>query len=233
MITREGGACSGCGATVRFRSLAAVLTQRLFGKIVVLDALEANKGVRGVGMSDAPCYALRLQSKFRYTNTYFHCDPYLDITQPDKRWIGCNDFVVSSDVFEHVSPPVQRAFDNLNALLRPGGVVVFSVPFSLESDTQEHFPNLHNFSIREESSGVWVLDNVTVEGRIEQFRNLVFHGGPGTTLEMRLFSLAALKRHFESAGFVDFRVHNEACFEHGIFWLQPWSITVSAVRSPT
>ena len=232
-IHREGGACASCGANLRFRSMAAILTQRLFGRIVVLEELEPNRNIRGVGMSDAFCYASRLESKFDYTNTFFHCDPHLDIVQPETNWIGCNDFVVSSDVFEHVAPPVQRAFDNLYALLKPGGVVVFSVPFSLENETQEHIPKLHKFSIREESSGVWVLDNVTTEGEVEQFRDLVFHGGPGTTLEMRLFSLAALKRHFESAGFVDFRVHNEACFEHGIFWLQPWSITVSAVRSPT
>ena len=230
-IHREGGACSSCGAIVRFRSLVAVLTQRLLGKITVLDELESALQIRGVGMSDALCYASRLQSKFKYTNTFFHCDPYLDITQPESRWIGSNDFVISSDVFEHIAPPVQRAFDNLYALLKPGGVAIFSVPFSLENETREHFPNLHKFSIREESSGVWVLDNVTAAGEVEQFRHLVFHGGPGTTLEMRLFSLAALKQHFEEAGFVEFRVHNDASFEHGIFWLDPWSITISAVRA--
>ena len=231
-IHREGGACASCGANLRFRSMAAILTQRLFGRIVVLEELEPNRNIRGVGMSDAFCYASRLESKFDYTNTFFHCDPHLDIVQPETNWIGCNDFVISSDVFEHVAPPVQGAFDNLHALLKPGGVVVFSVPFSLENETLEHFPKLHKFSIREESSGVWLLDNVTTEGEAEQFRDLVFHGGPGTTLEMRLFSLAALERHFEAAGFVDFRVHNEAAFEHGIFWLEPWSISISARRAP-
>lgn len=231
-IHREGGACSACGAVLRFRSMVAILTQRLFGKIVVLEDLEANRSIRGVGMSDAFCYASRLESKFDYTNTFLHCDPHLDIVEPESNWIGDNDFVISSDVFEHVAPPVQRAFDNLHALLKPGGVAVFSVPFSLEDVTREHFPNLHKFSIRQESDGVWVLDNVTLEGAVEQFRDLVFHGGPGSTLEMRLFSLAALKRHFEAAGFVDFRVHNEAAFEHGIFWLEPWSISISARRPP-
>lgn len=231
-IEREGGACRNCGANVRFRSIVSALTQRLFGKSVTLEELDAHPEVIGVGMSDAPCYASRFQRKFTYTNTYFHCDPYLDIKQPDTRWIGSNDFVISSDVFEHVAPPVQPAFDNLHSLLRPGGVAVFSVPFSLEPQTQEHFPNLHDFSIREESTGEWVMDNVTITGVKEQFRNLVFHGGPGTTLEMRLFSLAALECHFAAAGFVDFHVHNEPCFEYGIFWLKPWSVTVSALRAP-
>lgn len=232
-ITREAGACHCCGANVRFRSMAAILTQRLFGKIVVLEELECDGSIRGLGMSDSHCYASRLESKFAYTNTFYHCDPQLDIVQPDTSWVGCNDFVISSDVFEHVAPPAQRAFDNLLALLKPGGVVVFSVPFSFENATQEHFPNLHKFSIREESSGVWILDNETAGGDVEQFRNLVFHGGPGSTLEMRLFALAALEEHFEKAGFVDFHVHNEPYFEHGIFWLQPWSISISARRAPT
>lgn len=231
-IHREAGLCDGCGSNVRFRSIAAVLTKRLFGKIVVLDELEPNRNLRGIGMSDAHCYSSRLQSKFDYTNTFFHCDPHLDILHPEDSWIGRNDFVISSDVFEHVAPPVQWAFDNLYALLKPGAAAIFSVPFTLDKATSEHFPNLHEFSIHEESSGAWVLDNVTAEGKTEQFRDLVFHGGPGTTLEMRVFSLAALAQHFASAGFVDFRVHNEASFEHGIFWLEPWSITISAIRPP-
>lgn len=226
---RESGACAGCSGVVRFRSVAAVLTQRLFGTVAVLDELTRYQNIRGIGMSDAECYASRLQSKFDYTNTFFHRDPFLDIASPDKSWLGSHDFIVSSDVFEHVASPVQPAFDNMQKLLKPGGVVIFSVPFSLEMETREHFPHLHEFSVVEESPGTWVLNNVTSTGETEQFRKLIFHGGPGTTLEMRVFSLSALKRHFAAAGFVDFRVHNEADFENGIFWPQPWGITISAL----
>lgn len=229
-IHREAGVCSNCGANVRFRSIAAILTQRLLGRTVILAELEPNPHLTGTGMSDAICYASHLQTKFNYTNTFFHCDPQMDISLPEETWLGRNDFVVSSDVFEHVAPPVQRAFDNLHGLLKPGGVVVFSVPYSLEDETREHFPNLHRFTISAESANAWVLHNETATGEVEQFRDLVFHGGPGSTLEMRLFSLAALKRHFDDAGFVDFRVHREPDYDHGIFWLEPWGITISALR---
>ena len=228
VIHREGGGCNICGATVRFRSLAAILTERLFGSVTTLVDLEINRDIVGVGMSDAPCYAVPLHSKLSYTNTFYHCAPLLDITRLDEKWVNTCDFIVSSDVFEHVAPPVQLAFDNLYRILKPGGVVVFSVPFSLESDTREHFPNLHAFSIHEEPDGNWLLKNTTKTGQHEEFRDLVFHGGPGTTLEMRLFSLAALLKHFETAGFIDVKVHNDALFEHGIFWLHPWSVTMSA-----
>lgn len=229
-IERESGDCRECGSTVRFRSLAATLTKRLYEKVVVLDDIKANQGIVGIGMSDARCYSSRLKSKFDYTNTFYHCEPLLDITNPSDNWIGANDFVITSDVFEHVAPPVQLAFDNLYSMLKPGGFVVFSVPFTLENDSREHYPNLYKFSIHKDSKNTWVLNNTTVDGQSEEFRNLVFHGGPGTTLEMRLFSLSALRNHFNRAGFVDFQVHNEAIFEHGIFWLTPWSITISALR---
>jgi SAM-dependent methyltransferase len=181
-------------------------------------------------MSDAGCYADVLERKCTYTNTFYHCEPLLDIMQPKERWLGDNDFVITSDVFEHVPPPIQRAFDNLLALLKPGGVTIFSVPYTLQSDTLEHYPNLRDFSIRQDEKGEWVLDNVTQQGVKEEFRDLIFHGGPGSTLELRVFGLPALKAHFEASGFTDVRIHSEPYFEYGIFWLHPWSLVISALR---
>ncbi|MBL8523957.1 MAG: methyltransferase domain-containing protein [Betaproteobacteria bacterium] len=228
-ITRESGDCIVCDANLRFRSIAAVLSERLFGEVRVLDELAPRRDIVGLGMSDALIYADPLARKFSYINTYYHRSPRLDITDPDPRWRGTNDFVISSDVFEHVGPPVQRAFDNLFALLKPGGVAIFSVPYSLEADSVEHFPRLHQFSLTK-SAGQWRLENITAEGEREQFDNLIFHGGPGSTLEMRVFSLEALKRHFHAAGFVDVRVHDKADPAHGIVWREPWGITMSALR---
>jgi SAM-dependent methyltransferase len=229
-IERESGACAQCGSVVRFRSLMAVLTQRLFEQPCVLKHLAANASITGLGMSDAGSYASVLAEKFSYTNTYYHCEPLLDIVNPHAHWIGANDFVISSDVFEHVAPPVQRAFDNLLTLLKPGGVVVFSVPFSLEAQTREHYPDLHDFNVVQEANGDWVLTNTTRDGIQQIFRDLVFHGGPGSTLEMRLFCLDALRHHFAQAGFVDFQIHSAPMFEHGIFSLHPWGLTLSAKR---
>lgn len=215
---------------MRFRSIAAVLSQRVLGSVEVLANIRQDKHITGIGMSDDHTYAKVLADKFSYTNTYYHCEPLLDITQPDVQWLGSNDLVITSDVFEHVPPPIQPAFDNLFALLKPGGVVVFSVPYSLEAATREHFPNLHDFKLRQDSISGWVLNNVTKDGVKEEFHNLVFHGGPGSTLEMRLFCLSDLQKHLQKAGFTDIRVHDEPHFEYGIFWLHPWSLVISAVR---
>lgn len=227
---REGGGCKKCNSTVRLRSMADVLAQHLWGSSKTLCHQPPNKQLVGVGMSDDGRLANVMEEKFSYTNTFFHCEPFLDIANMDDAYEQSCDFVISSDVFEHVPPPVQRAFDNLYRMLKPGGVAVFSVPFSLEDDTVEHFPDLHDFEVKKRRNGDWYLENTTKDGRFQVFENLVFHGGPGSTLEMRLFSLAALKRHFLAAGFDDVQVHDAPVLEHGIYWRHPWSITVSATR---
>jgi SAM-dependent methyltransferase len=229
-IEREHGACSACGSVMRFRSLMLALTERLHGKSTAMAALPPAKQIVGLGMSDSHTYAEHLQRLYHYTNTYYHCDPLLDITDPAAHWLGVNDFVVSSDVFEHVPPPIQPAFDHLFRLLKPGGVLVFSVPYSLEETTVEHFPDLHDFHLRQDEQGGFVLCNTTREGLQQEFRDLVFHGGPGSTLELRLFSLAALRRHLAAAGFVDVRLHDQPDHRHGIDWTLPWGVTLTALR---
>ena len=180
-------------------------------------------------MSDAEVYASRLGGKLSYTNTFFHRAPHLDITRIAESERGKCDFSISSDVFEHVAPPVQNGFDNLRKLLKPGGVVIFSVPFSVDPDTVEHFPDLHEYAVAQGEHGEWELRNKTASGESQVFRNLIFHGGPGSALEMRLSSRDALLRHFQAAGFSETRVHDQANFEFGICWLWPWSVTMSAV----
>jgi hypothetical protein len=64
---------------------------------------------------------------------------------------------------------------------------------------------------------------------MQRYENLVFHGGPGTTLEMRVFSRAALERHFAEAGFRDVRFATEPCLRHGIVWKEPWSVPIVAI----
>jgi SAM-dependent methyltransferase len=227
VLDRESPTCLGCGSNMRFRSLMHALTVGLWGKEVKLLNLGTRKDIVGIGMTDARMYADLLTQKFDYINTYYHQKPLIDITKSNSRWVGKCDFVISSDVFEHVPPPISVAFSNLKALLKPQGVVVFSVPFGVASDTLEHFPDLYDFRLTQEA-GSWVLYNTTMAGKKERFGDLIFHGGPGSTLEMRLFSLSGLIREFKDAGFSSMEVMSTACWEHGIYWREPWSITILA-----
>lgn len=229
--SREQISCFWCGSTLRFRSVVAALQDRL-GKGVEtpLGKMKPDKTIKGLGMSDASVYAGKLANQYDYANSFYHTEPLLDITAPPSHWLGTFDFIVSSDVMEHVAPPVLNAFENLHALLNPGGVLILSVPYTLEESTLEHFPNLHDYKIDGTGTGR-ILRNLTIAGAMETFGDLVFHGGDGATLEMRSFSQNGLIRTLEEAGFVDIKIHGDNYPAIGIVHRFLFSLTISA-RAP-
>ena len=106
-----------------------LVTREVLGQPMALPDFPENKAIAGIGLSDAEAYAKPLAHKFDYENTFYHTDPRLDIADIDDSHVGRYDFVVASDVFEHVAPPVSRAFVNARRMLKPGGKFIFTVPF--------------------------------------------------------------------------------------------------------
>lgn len=207
-----------------------LLSLGLFGRMLPLPAFPARPDLVGWGVSDWHGYATRLPRALSYTATYLDREPRLDITMPSAADAGTLDFLIATDVFEHVAPPVQAAFDGAARLLKPGGLLVFSVPFSIKiAHTEEHFPDLHEFRIVADDAGVRRLHNRTLDGREEIHERLKFHGGEGFTLEMRKFAFDDLLEHFDRAGF-DVTLHGEDAPEWGIVWTQGWSIPLLARR---
>jgi hypothetical protein len=143
-FAREDQSCP-CGSTVRFRSIVHLLSLALFGRSISLIEFPTNKSIVGIGMSDWSGYAKSLALKFSYTNTFYSREPKLDITHPPA-WT-C-DFLISSEVFEHVEPPVDRAFVGASRLVKPGGHLILSVPF-VSGKTIEHYPNLATYKVVE------------------------------------------------------------------------------------
>lgn len=228
-LDRETASCDTCGSTVRMRAVMAHLSQALFGAVLPLDALPRSKEIRGIGLSDWSGYAERLSKRVAYTNTFYHQEPRLDITAVPEHLHGQLDFLVSTDVFEHVTRPIERAFEGARHLLKPGGVLILTVPYALEFDhTQEHFPELCDWSLVDIGDGKFELHDRRPDGRVERYADLIFHGGPGTTLEFRLFSRASLIAHLETAGFTDVRIASEPMLEWGIHWPCDWSLPVIA-----
>lgn len=226
-LGREKQSCVFCGSTVRFRALIHLLSVELFGKSLAIKDFPETENIVGIGMSDWSAYASPLEKKVRYTNTFYHQEPKLDITSVPSSLEGTLDFVISSDVFEHVPPPVSRAFENTYKLLKPGGVFIFTVPYTKEAHTKEHFPELYEYTLIKEN-GRHILKNRKKDGTEEVFSDLVFHGGPGSTLEMRVFSEASLLEELEKAGFKEVKIRKEPYFERGIYWHDDWSLPVTA-----
>jgi len=213
----------GCkfGYNNRFRAVCYVLTKMLFNDVIIMYELDIDKTIRGIGMSDSG-WATICEQKFDYTNTYYHKAPFLDIYNEDHvNNYKLLDFIISSDVFEHINPfpGIQIAFNNLYNMLKKGGFIVFSVPYNNIGEHIEHYPNLYDYTIKLENNK-YILYNTTIDGKSETFNHLCFHGGPGNTLEMRVFSKKSIIAYLENSGFTDITFHNitEDMNKYGIFW---------------
>jgi SAM-dependent methyltransferase len=205
---REAPSCNYCHSSLRMRALMQAMSVELFSRTLTLPEFPEDLSITGLGMSDWEGYARILSKKLSYTNTFYHQEPRLDITQILPEQENLYDFIISTDVFEHIPPPVSVAFENAYRLLKPGGLLLFTVPYKKDGDTEEHFPLLYNYRLEEEN-GQPYLYNITRDGKEQVFRNLVFHGGGGFTLEMRLFSETGLLAELSNAGFTDIKIHHQ------------------------
>ena len=230
-LERETASCDHCRSTVRYRGVIHLLSTELFGESLALQDFPVRKDITGLGLSDWEPYAERLAARLDYANTFLHQEPVLDITNiPTDREQTC-DFLIATDVFEHVAPPIGPAFDNARRLLRAGGVLIFTVPYLPGSElpeTREHFPELHDFRVFKDGAGRTVVENTTRDGQRQRFDDVIAHGGDGLTVEMRLFSEASLACELARAGFTSVRFCAEPNFQHGVYWKYPWSLPIVA-----
>lgn len=227
-LQREVPSCTACGATVRMRAIIHALSVALFGKSMVIKDFPATS-LSGKGMSDWDGYAQPLSAKLNYCNTFYHQTPFLDISTINETDVASVDFLISSDVFEHVTPPISNAFLNAYNMLRDNGVFILSVPYTLNAETVEHFPDLCTYHV-ESINGEPVLINVDKNNIRTEYRNLTYHGGAGETLELRIFSKDNLLAELRGAGFSSIAIVDESVFQYGIHWQDKWSLPIIARR---
>ena len=106
IVDREISSCITCGSNVRFRWIVHALSTELFGESLPLREFQESKALRGLGMTDSHPIAEGLSERFSYRNTYFDQEPQFDIMAPPTGEEF--DFVIASEVFEHVRPRCRR-----------------------------------------------------------------------------------------------------------------------------
>jgi len=193
---RESMQCHRCGATWRARAMVLGVLQSLSYSNTALRNVREDWSIRGLGTSDDIKIAKQLVNKFDYVNTYYHKGPKLDLTDVDPQWRECAQFVICSDVLEHVPPPTHFAIEGLYSVVASGGAAIISIPYTTADTTIEFYPKLErdevqgNQVIWHDSNGVQHFDD-----------NPEFHGGAGQTLAFRVWSLAKFEEALLRAGF--------------------------------
>ena len=155
-------------------------------------------------------------------------EPTVDITSIRLDLQGSSDIISCSEVLEHVAPPIQKAFDGLYQLLKKDGVLILSVPHTdINGVHVEHFPVMTESRISRREGG-FVLNGISVDGKLLEFEGLTFHGGIGATLEYRIFSQESLRKNLISSGFKHLVSGKNRLF-FGINW-EPWSRVWTAIK---
>ena len=139
--------------------------------------------------------------------------------------------MISADVLEHITPPVERSLETVYRLLNATGFFVITIFCNPEDKMREHYPELHDFRIVRLADSE-VIINRRRDGKLELYENPVFHGGPGSTLEMREFGISHLKASLLSAGFSWVRFLCDDVPEFGILFDHDVSQPALAVKTP-
>jgi SAM-dependent methyltransferase len=226
----EPSSCS-CGSNVRIRALIHLLSMELFGQSIPLTEFPKIRSIRGLGMTDQQGYAEILAEKFDYTNTYYDREPRFDFTEFHPQLAGTYDFILSADVLEHIAPPVERALAEVCQLLRPRGFFGITVYCNPADVMREHYPELHDYSVVPLGDST-LLINRRRDGTLEIHENLTFHGGSGSTLEMREFGITELKAKLLAAGFLDVHLFKGNVPESGILFDHDVSQPMIARKQP-
>jgi SAM-dependent methyltransferase len=136
---REHHACSGCGASLRYRLQASAISTTYGRPDGTLTELVAEPSFGDIAIYEpgivGPFRAL-LRELPGYVNSYYwpdvapgekrdgvRCEDVRDLTFSDDSF----DLVITSDIFEHVRGPMP-AFAEIFRVLRPGAYHIFTVP---------------------------------------------------------------------------------------------------------
>jgi len=171
--------------------------------------LTPDRSRHGLGLSDNPEMAKFFRRCFNYTNSELDTPPIIDLLSPPAAARGLFDFVICSDVLEHVPPPAERGLTSIADLLRPGGVAMVSVPIR-DGGTEEYYPGIRS----------WQLIDGTLHWSDDAGQSFVdtdpeIHGGDGLTIAFRTWGAEDFEAKVLASGFSSIE-RLEPCPELGV-----------------
>jgi hypothetical protein len=139
----------------------------------------------------------------------------LDISNPKPFWENRADILINSDVIEHTLFPLKKSLDGCRDIVRDGGYLILTAPWSENAESAEYYPWMVNYRtvINEEFVECFGLD---INGDEHLITTPDFHGGPGNTLVTRKIELSQLLYELNQSGFTDIEVHQSDNPEVGI-----------------
>ncbi len=135
---REGLLCKECGSISRDRIMMWVLANT-HSKTEILSNIPENKNIRILESTATRGHTKILDSKFEYINTIFNPDVIKEGKDPRKfadfqklHFLDNSfDYILASDVFEHVRLD-DEGYSEIFRTLKPGGYFLMTVPFTYE-----------------------------------------------------------------------------------------------------
>ncbi|MEB3261135.1 MAG: hypothetical protein VKP63_10970 [Cyanobacteriota bacterium] len=236
-IHRELNLCSSCGSNSRFRATVVAVLKAIVGQDsdYNLSQMAPQKAIRGIGCSDSEVHARLLADKFDYVNTFYHGEPFLDI-ENDHSYLEYQplDFIICNDVLEHAFLPPGEVIPILYQSLRPGGYLILCAPTYKLPKHIEKYPSLAGYEVNKTAKG-YQLHVQPKLGRDHVDPQPVFHGGPGSVLELRLISDQGLQRNLRSVGFEVSQLSDSVLKIYGAWWperLERSDLQVEAIGKP-
>ncbi len=63
------------------------------------------KHITGIGLTDSTLITECLERRLSFANTYYHREPKIDLMDATSGADAAYDFIIASEVFEHLPPP--------------------------------------------------------------------------------------------------------------------------------
>ena len=222
---RDTATCPGCGSAARFRGLADLVAHELFGSADPLYALPARPDLAGVGMSDPLPLAALLGRRMGYANTFYHCEPRLDVCAPGEH-AGRYDLVVCSEVLEHVrrrSSPRSRACTTCCGRAACSSSASPTAPTARRSSTSPTCTTTRSWS----ATASTCCATRHPDGRRRSTPIWSSTAAPARRSSCASSPCPTCWRGSTPPGSVDVRVRREPNFAHGVWWpgADGWPIT--------